>query len=292
MIAYDKIVIGSSLRAVLFAFSNNYPLFFTEESRPFRFDYFEEHADLSCVKISPRPQSLTTFEGEKKVGVAKEVLWERLLFLLALDGKVPLSNLCESIRYDGERVVCSNEYSKIMEFKFNECYYFGDPNAVGWPSKKSLSNAEYVCYDYIAFNRGGKHSIDYIETGDNLAAEIWFYPSDRIDGSTSVKDACVVSHLTADELKGFDCSETMARFKMISEMESRGMKGLFNGYGPNGKPKHYKFRTTHVSRRTKKITTLSCDANTDLQAPLPTEEDLLKNLPMAASIHSDFLRYL
>ena len=35
-------------------------------------------------------------------------------------------------------------------------------------------------------------------------------------------------------------------------MEKRGMKGKFNGNGPNGKPKHYKFRTSYITREIQK----------------------------------------
>ena len=115
--------------------------------------------------------------------------------------------------------------------------------------KINLDCDTYVCYDWIAFNRGGKHQVDYMKTQDDFVREIWFYSSDRIDGNTLVKDACAVSHLTQQELDDFDYSETMARFKVVNEMESRGMKGKFNGYGPNGKPKHYKFRTSCIRRR-------------------------------------------
>ena len=81
--------------------------------------------DLNFLKVPHEPpKRLMTFGGDKKVGMPKEILWERLVFLLSMNGKVPLSNLCERIRYDGDRVVCSNEYSKIMEFRFNECHYF------------------------------------------------------------------------------------------------------------------------------------------------------------------------
>ena len=245
MIEYDTIVIGSSLSAVLYAFNNKFPIFFAEERRPFRFDYLEPALDLSCLKIPGAAKSLTTFGGEKNIGVTKELLWERLLFLLSLDGNAPLSNLCHSIRYDGDRVVCSNEYSKIMEFKFNECIYFGDKKSTGFVSQKGLDEDSYVCYDYIAFNKGGKHEIDHIRTNDDFVSEIWFYSSDRIDGNTPVRDACAVSKLTGVQLTDFDFSETMARFKVVHEMEQRGMKGLFaGGYTTAGNPKHYKFRGT------------------------------------------------
>jgi hypothetical protein len=51
MLKYDKIVIGSSLEALMFAFNNELPIFFSEEQRPFRFDYLEPDIDLSFLKL-------------------------------------------------------------------------------------------------------------------------------------------------------------------------------------------------------------------------------------------------
>ena len=289
---YDKIVIGSSLSAFLYAFNNNLPVFFAEERRPFRFDYFDSDVDLSCLKLDTRVKSLTTFNEEIKIGIAKDLLWERLLFLLSLSGNAPLSNLCQSIRYDGDRVVCSNEYSKIMEFKFNECFYFGDSQTFGFVTQKGLDEHSYLCYDYIAFNKGGKHEIDYIHTGDDFVSEIWFYSSDRIDGNTPVRDACAVSKLTQEQLLKFDYSETMARFKVVHEMESRGMKGLFaHGYTNTGKPKHYKFRTTSIYRETNRQQDERKSEFSNVSIPKISEKSMLKSLPSACVAYDRFLRH-
>ena len=288
---YDKIVIGSSLTAVLYAFSNNYPIFYTQHARPFRFDYLPPGQDLMCLKLGDQAKSLTTPEGVKLIGQPKELLWERLLFLLSLDGKSPLSGVCRSIRYNGDTVVCSNEYSKIMEFRFNECYYFGDQGSTGFIEQKALDEDTYICYDYIAFNKGGKHEVGYIKTADDFVREIWFYPSDRIDGNTPVRDACAVSRLTKTELQDFNFSETMARFKVIYEMESRGMKGLFaHDYTTTGKPKHYKFRTTSIRRQTDKQTNEFKAQASNILFPKIDEESLLKSLQTACVAYDRFLR--
>jgi hypothetical protein len=292
LIEYDKIVIGSSLPAVLYAFTNKYPIFFAEERRPFRFDYLEPAIDLSCLKIPGVAKSLTTFDDEKNVGVTKELLWERLLFLLSLGGNAPLSDLCHNIRYDGDRVVCSNEYSKIMEFKFNECAYFGDEKSVGFTTQKTLDEDRYICYDYVAFNRGGKHEIDYIQTNDDFVREIWFYSSDRIDGNTPVRDACAVSELTREQMVDFDFSETMARFKVVHEMEQRNMKGLFaGGYTTAGNPKHYKFRTTSINRETNKQSNELKPQADNIKIAEDSEESMLKDLPSACMAYDRFLRH-
>ncbi len=291
---YEKVVIGSTLDAVLYAFNNNLPLFFTEHLRPFRFDYLEREFDLSCLRLLPEtPKSLTTFGDARMVGLPKDILWERLLFLLSLNGNVPLSNLCHTLRYDGKRVVCSNEYSKIMEFEFSECVYFDDPGTLGFVEEKTLDDDMYICYDYIAFNKGGKHEIDYIKTADDFVSEIWFYSSDRIDGNTPVRDACAVSKLTANQLIDFDYSQTMARFKVIHEMESRGMKGTFaHGYTSAGNPKHYKFRTTSIRRQTHKRASHQQPQSENIKIAEDCTTRMLQNIPQACVAYDRFLRQM
>ena len=289
---YENIVIGSSFSAVLYAFVNKYPIFFAEERRPFRFDYLNPEIDLSCLKIPLEAKTLTTFDEMKVVGHSKELLWEKLLFLMAVEGRSPLSNLCGTIRYDGNSVVCSNEYSKIMEFKFNECHYFGDEKTTGIVQQNKLDEDTYICYDYIGFNKGGKHEIDYIKTSDNFVGEIWFYPSDRIDGNTPVRDACAVSILTESQRKSFDYSQTMARFKVTHEMESRGMKGaIAGGKTTAGNPRYYKFRTTSLYRETDKRRCDVTPESDNIKMPEINEEDLLKSLPQACVDYDRLLRH-
>ena len=226
ILEYDEIVVGSNLTAVLFAFNNKLPIFYTQHMRPFRFDYCAPTLDLSSLHIDSLPRTLLTHGDNIKVGAAKELIWDRLLFLISLAGRAPLSTFCDNMRHNGETLVCSNEYSKIAEIKFEKAYYFGDHNCSGIVKEKTLANPLYTCYDWIAFNRGGKHEIDLIETADDFVSKIWFYPTDRIDGNSAVKDACLVSTLTEEQLLSFDYSQTMARFKMLAEMKERGMKGL------------------------------------------------------------------
>jgi hypothetical protein len=279
------------MEAVLYAFNNGYPIFFAETRRPFRFEHIEGNKEVAFLGLPGwPPKSLTTLGGEKKAGIPKELLWERLLFLLSLDGKVPVSNLCSSLRYDGDRLVCSNDYAKIMECSFGRCYYFGDHKATGFVTQKTLDDPSYLCYDYIAFNQGGKHEIDYIHTGDDFVSEIWFYGSDRIDGNTPVRDACAVSKLTESQLLDFDYSETMARFKVLKIMKDAGMKGKQNGYTEKGAPRHYDFRTTSIGRETHRIRDEGEPQSTNIEIPQVSEKDLLQNLSSVGVAHYRFLR--
>lgn len=289
---YPTIVVGSSFDAVLCAFINHYPIFFAEDRRPFQFDYLEPGLNLEPLKVPPSAGPLTTMEADKIVGSSKELVWEKMLFLMAIEGRSPLSNLCGTMRYDGQTVVCSNEYSKIMEFTFDRCLYFGDNNTHGFVQQKPLDSPTYLCYDYIGFHSGGKHDIDYIATGDKFVKEIWFHQSDRIDGATPVKDACAVSILTEEQLKSFEYSQTMSRFKVLHEMENRGMKGKYaGGKTTAGNPKHYKFRTTSLYRETSEVgvtTTPACDS---VEIGENDEKSLLQAIPTACVAYDRLLRY-
>lgn len=278
---YEEIVIGSNLTAVLYAFHKKLPIFYSRPQRPFRFDYCESDLDLSPLHLTNEPRELLTHEGNIKVGAAQELIWDRLMFLMALSGHAPLSNLCESMRHNGESLICVNEYSKIASVKFEQAYYFGDANCTGLTTEKTVANPEYMCYDWIAFNRGGKHEIDLINTPDSFVNQIWFYPTDRVDGNSPVKDACLVSKLTQEQLLDFDYSQTMARFKMTAEMRDRGMRGLFNGYSDTGNPKYYNFRTSIIGRETSKEPSHPPTTLPSVEIPQVRQEDLLQDLPAA-----------
>lgn len=275
---YENVVIGGGLRAAMYAYVNKFPLFFSRPVRPFRFDYFNPLIELDSLGIPPINQILKTPDGFKEVGIPKVLLWERIAFLLSLQGNLPLSNFCDNIRYDGEKIVCTNEYSKIHEFSFDTCYYFGDGGASGMTSPVSLQASSYLCYDYIAFHKGGKHEIDYISTGDDFVGEIWFYSSDRIDGNTGVKDACLVSVLTEKQLADPDYSETIARFKMEKILDDNGIKGPLNGYTPNGRPKHYRIKTSHIHRDRRLLNEPEYRSELNIKCPDITIEELLDSL--------------
>jgi hypothetical protein len=52
---YEEIVVGSSLRALLFALEREIPIFFTEPEKPFEFDLFTPSVDLSSMRLHNGP---------------------------------------------------------------------------------------------------------------------------------------------------------------------------------------------------------------------------------------------
>ncbi len=289
---YEEVVVGSCLNSLLFAFCNNLPVVFSEINRPFKFDYLERKTDLSKLKIPQQQRTIKAINSSFVVGTPKEILWERLLFLLSMNSMVPLSNLSTSIRNFENTISCFNEYSKIANIEYDKCYYFGDANSSGFVKNKVLDSEKYLCYDWVAFNRGGKHEFDYIKTESQFVSEVWFYSSDRIHGKTKIKDACIVSVLDKKQLENFNYSETMARFKLVHEMELLGIKGRFNGYSKNGKPKYYKFRTSSISRQKNKRRNAYESKSENIEIPETNQKFLLQNLQESCVAHDRFLKWL
>jgi len=252
ILRYSEIVIGSSLEAAAHAFTHRIPLIHTKFQEPHRFERFPVGTDLRFIGVEEDRRTLNTHDKPFDVGTPRSTLWRRLMFLLSMEGLAPMSDLCHSIRFDSKRLVCSNEYSKIAEVEFETAYYYKDPSTTGIINKV-VAPSSYKCYDWIGFNRGGKHDIDLIRTEDRLTKEIWFYKSDRIDGDTPIKDACAISYLKPNQIEDFDYSETMVRFKTIHEMEKRGMVGPSNGYDKNGKRKRYRIKAFPMRRELEPI---------------------------------------
>ena len=288
---YDRVVIGSDLNAVIYAFAEEVPLLYTSPRPPLRFDFLDSKLDLSFLKLPNKNRTLSTFNTKLSVGSQKRLLWERLLFLLSLRGHLPLSNLCKNMRHIGGTIICSNEYSKIMEIKFKNCVFFGDSNVRGFVQKTKFDLETYLCYDYIAFNSGGKHNVDFIHTDDDFVSEIWFYGSDRIDGNTPVRDACSVSKLTEEQLLDFDYSETMARFKTVKIMKDNGMRGKLNGYTKTGTPRHYDFRTSSIRREIRSLENNIAPAADCIEVKKNDESSMLELLKSGAHAYDRILGF-
>jgi hypothetical protein len=246
---YENIVIGSDTRALLYAFINEYPVFYTEPRVPHRFDFLDLNLNTDFLHIDNSPKLRKSFNSDFEFGERELLLWEKLNFLLSVEGLAPLSNLCETIRYDGEKLVCSSEYSKLCEIKFDKCYYFGDNKTYRLVTERKLKNERYRTFDRLGFHKGGKHAIDYAETDDDFVRKVWFYSSDRICGNTGVKDACVLSILTAEQLRDPSYTPTMSAFKLIHLLKQNGMRGKFHEYTKNGTPRYYNFRTSNIDRQ-------------------------------------------
>jgi hypothetical protein len=109
----------------------------------------------------------------------------------------------------------------------------------------------YKVVDDFTISRIGKKvtHIDSVYTEDDLLRETHFYNSLRVDGAKFVTDAVTTSYLTREQLYDFDYSDTMANFKLKSQLNSLGYIGRKEkGKYKNGTDIYKKLITKHIKR--------------------------------------------
>ena len=288
---YDEIVVGSSLRALLFAALNDFPVFFTTPEKPIEFDHFDSSVDLSSWRLHNEPQVWTTPDGETQTGQSKIALWEHVFFVLGLKGLTPFSSVCNSLRLDTNELTGYSEYAKLRTVEFGVCHYF-DEHATYNLLRSENTQRNYEVYDTLAFMRGGKHHLDLIESSDPFCNKIWFYPTPRVDGKSPFKDACVVSILSDDQIDDFDFSETVVRLTTVQKMKDLGLRGPRNGYQEDGSIRYRSFKTQALDRRKYLVSPPLWIETDTIKVPKITEEDLVKDLGRVAENNKKILEHL
>lgn len=239
---FDEIIVGGTLEAVLHAFVKNKPLIFINRKKPFRFDCFPPGTKLPFFKGELREEVFRTRTAEKIVGTPKKLLYEQICFVMSLAGLIPFEDKVSSLMIEEDNIlkITTNDY-KVYRVEYANLCIFDDENINGLPLPVS-EGSKLKVIDWINVRSGMKHEYDYFYTGDNFIKEIYFYPSDRIDGKhLDRKDAVAISYMTKEQLEDDDYSELYARFKVQNLMKDAGIRGKSNGwsaYNPSKKAYH------------------------------------------------------
>jgi len=287
---YDKIVVGSSLRALLFAAKNDYPVFFSKPEKPHKFDFFPKSANLSSWKLHNDEKVWKKAKGRRTTGQPKFHLWEHVLFVLGLKGLVPFSDFCYSLRFDKNTLTGFSEYAKLRTIEFGVCYYFDEHGTYNL-LRSRVTEKKYIICDTFAFLSGGKHHIDLIESKSDFCNKIWFHPTTRRDIHRTIKDAWVLSKMSEDQIGDFDFSETIVRLTMIEKMERIGLKGKRNGYY-KGVPRYGGLQIKALNRYKFLSSPPLWYEENSIKVPKITEKTLLSQLPKIAEKQNRILRYL
>jgi len=235
--SYEKVVIGSSLPALLYCYYNNLPFVYAKLEYPHRFSCFEWDIDLTEFDLRNETRILVAPSAKKKIGISKDWLWERLYFQLSLAGLNPLADKVASLRVQDKTLKAFTHKARMAKIKFEKLIVFCEDAVMGLPLPKTIPKKKYKVYDWINVRCGLKHEWDWIEDTSAFVNCILFYPTDRIVGDQVYKDACAISYLSEEELDNFEFSDVNTRFKVIYMMKQAGIKGPRNGYDPNNKTK-------------------------------------------------------
>jgi len=227
-IEYDKVVIGSSLEALVYCYLNNVPFVCSQLSSPFRFEYFNWDDDLSIFGAKNIAHPVKSNLGETTRGIDKLWLWERLFFYLSVAGLCPLSDKATSLRISDNIIKATTPNARMAKIHFNELIVFDDTSVLGL-GVPEIKDKIYTVYDWFDVRSGMKHEYDRLEDTTDFVNHILFYPSQRVEGNHHFKDVVAVSYLTKEMIDLFEYSDINARFKTFYMMKKAGIKGARNG---------------------------------------------------------------
>ena len=201
----DTIVLGGTLPALLYSHQNNLPIIINDICRPHR---FEKTGDENSIDV-----------------------WNKTYYSLSLAGLNLLGDKTQSVRIKDEEMSASTIDARVIKFTYNNVIIFDDEKVSGLPMPKK-ENDDFIVLDWMFVRSCQKHNHDYLTTDDKLVSEVYFYPTDRIDGNhMDTKDLVTLSHLNKEQLEDFEYSDTYARFKIMSMLRGLGLRGRHNGGG-------------------------------------------------------------
>ena len=276
---YDKIVIGSGLEALLYAFTKNLPLIFNQDLSPNIFERFHPSVDLSMFG---------DFK-ETERGVRKIDLWKRLCFSLSISGKLPLPHNTTSLRIKSEENTIEafvSETKKVL-IGYKELLIFDAKNINGIDATET--EKQYEVLDWMNIRSGGKHDLEVLNSEENFVKQIVFYLSNRIDGNKKIKDLVAISHLTEEEKNDTINDAIYARFKVQKMMQSVGIRGAKNGKNPNYPEKSsepYKYLSLNIEhdrREIREISKAKCETTSNITYMNLTVNDIIEGFDIFES---------
>ncbi len=223
---FDKIVVGGSLTAVLYAYKNNLPIIVDIPHIPFQLDLCPEHWDLSFIGFSD------------KIRHRKSQVWDRLLFVMSMSGLVIFPNNVQTFRIEEEKMVIITLDNKKIEVTYNQIVEF---------DKEKTD--EIILYDWFAVRSGARHQYNALaDPTSEFCHTLLFHPSTRKSTRSDMKDVCAISTISEKDVDDPYNSETYARLKTLRMMKEAGIRGQSNGYNKKGLQLHYAVKIEHMYR--------------------------------------------
>ena len=214
---WDRITIGSTLDAVLYAFKTKSYLLFNSDPVLYSLDTTDVEIDLGTVKY-PK-------------GSLVEDVWATLSYLHGLAGLHPLMDRIQTIRFVGDETLkITTRNQKVFKINFCEVHIFDLENILGLPPDFAEEVINHRVFDWFDVKSGMLHDFDEItDDKSNFVKKIKFFVSTRQDGNKNKKDLVSESLLSKEQLNSVDYSDTIARLKTIDMMNRAGIKGRKNG---------------------------------------------------------------
>jgi len=188
---WGAVVVGADLDAARFAYDNKCPL---------------------IKNRSPHHHSYEDAEQE----------WAEKIYQLYEMTLVPFTDKSNNIRvYPEEKILKVFTDRSVYTVRYEKLHLYDDENVEGVSLNRELLHYRVVDW----FDCRGLYDLDFSEitTDDKFVNIIKLFKTRRIDGNQKYLDLLCESFLSDKQLKNFDYSDTMARFKVAGLLKERGV---------------------------------------------------------------------
>ena len=189
----DSVVLGWREEAVSFARKHGYHLIVNSDQRPFH--HFVGYQDIKSK-------------------------WYEGIFDLGMRSLLPVPFAVQAIALDDGKLKVVTEGNTKVLINFNKLHIFDLDNCRYMGAEEVIS--DYLVYDMFDITAGSRLGRDIIlKPKDMFVKLIEFVTSNRIDRNTAgdFKDIITTSIINHDEIKSFDCSETIVRIFLERQLK-------------------------------------------------------------------------
>jgi hypothetical protein len=227
---YEKLIIGGSVESLLHSFVTNTKILILEALYPIETEELKYQHSLRLLGY------------HRNDTVTKMDLWNRLSFVLSLNGCLVSPNIISSHRESDNKIITITEKNKRISYEAENIMYFD-----------KIDNNKVTMLDWFNVRSGNNHQHKTIEDPENsFINKICFYRSQRNGGNCNVKDILAISNFNHDDCGLVDHSEGIARLKVLQMMKGAGIRGQSNGYDKAGRKLHYAISIEHTYREKRK----------------------------------------
>jgi len=151
--------------------------------------------------------------------------WAEKIYQLYEIALVPFTDKSNNIRiFPEEKILKVFTDRNVYTVSYDKLHLYDDENVEGLSLDRDLIHYRVVDW----FDCQGLYDLDFdeITTDDKFVHLIRFFKTRRIDGDQRYLDLLCESFLTDYQLKNFDYSDTMARFKIADLLKKRGISKI------------------------------------------------------------------
>ena len=268
-IKQTNLVIGGDLKSLLLSIIKDCPLVVNNPIPPIFIEKFDKSIDLSPFGLEANSSKLE--------------LWKRLMYILSIESRVFNPQQFSSIEIEAKenKLAVISERNKT-HFEYENVYVV-DPSDIRGTRYYTKHRKKQKVYDFFDVPSSKRTDLEQIDREEDFINKIIFYPSLRENTHSYVKDLCVISYLTEEQILDHDYSDTVVRLLTKRILSEHGIRGVKNGLNPNYPHKSdqkYKYRPISIKYNNRIIDRSFKSVNfmsDNIQYVDFTEEQLIEN---------------